>query len=139
MTTEIEVETDESSDDSPDVVVVDTGDDGNTDEVVTETTIDHEGRLSAIETMLGGIVGKLEEIDSRLAMTDVKADVAMDEVQELEEDVTEVVADVIDATGSAEEVALIADAESATEELVEDVMDEAPVSKEHRWFRRFGA
>lgn len=95
-------------------VVEDSGDD--TSEVVVETAIDHEGRITALEAVVTGMAGVLEEHTNAIQTLSIVDEIQSEQIQD---------------------VATVA-VEAATEEPEPDPEpepDDAPLSKLHRWWR----
>lgn len=120
----VEVEP-ESSDDSPDVVVVDTGDSGT-----DETAIDHEGRITRIEDTLVVIGEGMQSLSERLDALAVTDEIQEMEIREVAEEVEEVATEAADAV---EEVV-----EEVDEASPEITPDEVPAVREHFFFRKWG-
>jgi hypothetical protein len=108
----------EEATDSPTIVVADTGGNGDAVEAVElAATIDHEGRLTAIESALLPLATIVEQHGYRI-----------DSLERIEVIHDEEIAAV--ATVVAEEV--VEDDNSSSDE---PTPDEPPISKLHRWWR----
>ena len=108
-------------DESPDVVVVDTGNDDAVAAVVVEETIDLAGRVALLEERCNAFVTRDD-----LSYVAESVNQARDDVAEVKEEIAE------------EHMEEIAEEIKESEPEPEPERDEPPASKTHSWWKNFG-
>lgn len=122
--TEVTVTVDESSDDSnesPDVVVVDTGNDSGDD---SATTLAIGEQLGALTVTVNGLTAAVEDLRSRMDAAESNAAYAFEVAAQASQDISEV------------EEALEVVAEEAVDEATEAVVDEIIEPQREHWLWR---